>query len=113
MVPVRDPLLLAAAIATSVAALTWLALAMDVHWRQVFGARQRGRRTAGLLRVLGITGLAGSLLLCLKVDHLSMASLVWFMTLAASALVVALTLAWRPHWLAVFHPAAVLTRAKD
>jgi hypothetical protein len=57
-----------------------------------------------LLRGLGATALAASLALCLAVDHVSMASLVWVMTLAASALVVALTLSFRPGALAWLVP---------
>jgi hypothetical protein len=38
--------------------------------------------------------------LCLNADHVSMASLVWVMSLAASAMVVAFTLTWRPRALA-------------
>ena len=46
--------------------------------------------------------LLASLLLCLRADHASMAVLVWVMSLAAAALLVAFTLAWRPHWLRWF-----------
>ena len=44
-------------------------------------------------------GPLAALALCLWVDHASMAVLVWVMAVAASALVVALTLTWRPRWL--------------
>jgi hypothetical protein len=103
---VRDALLLSAALISSVAGLAWLALAMDVHWRQVFGARSRQAGTVVGLRILGAVGLALSLWLCLRVDHASMASLVWIMSVAAAALLVAFTLAWRPRWLSAFFPPA-------
>ncbi len=94
-----EALLLLAALLLNVAGLGWLALAMEVHWKQVRGAGPPPRRTVILLRVLGAAGLAGSLALCLAADHASMAALVWVMALAAAALLVALTLAWRARWL--------------
>jgi hypothetical protein len=97
---VPDALLLLGALASNTAGLAWLALAMDVHWRQVRGAQAPTRRTVIVLRVLGAAALALSLLLCVLSDHISMASLVWVMALAGAALVVAFTLAWRPRLLA-------------
>lgn len=93
--------MLLAALAASVAGMGWLALAMDVHWEQVRGSAPLACGTVRLLRVLGACSLAVSLLLCLAVDHPSMASLVWVMTLAAAAAAIAFTLAWRPAWLGV------------
>lgn len=92
-----DALLLAAALAANVIGLGWLALSMDVHWEQVRGAQPPSRRTVVQLRWMGALGLAASLWLCLAVDHASMASLVWFMTLAGGALAIAFTLSWRPR----------------
>ncbi len=93
-----DALILSFAALASLAGMAWLALAMDVHWGQVrHHAQPRG--AARRLRALGVLALAGSLALCLRVDHASMASLVWVMTLAGSALAVALTLTWQPAWL--------------
>jgi Protein of unknown function (DUF3325) len=96
-----DALLLLAAVAANVMGLGWLALAMEVHWQQVRGKTPQARATVKLLRGLGVAGLIGSLLICLSVDHISMASLVWVMALAAAALLIALTLAWRPRGLAL------------
>lgn len=95
--PMRDALLLAAAMLAATAGMGWLAL--DVHWEQVRGADPLAPSTARLLHALGALGLAASLALCLTVDHASMASLVWVMALAAAALAVAFTLTWRPRWL--------------
>jgi hypothetical protein len=93
-------LLLAAALACSALGLAWLALAMEVHWAQVREALPAPARVQRALRVLGAAALAVSLVLCLRADHPSMAALVWVMSLAAGALLVALALAWRPRWLA-------------
>jgi uncharacterized membrane protein YccC len=57
------------------------------------------RATRMQLRALGTVALVVALLICLWVDHPSMAVLVWVMALAASAMSVAFTLAWRPEWL--------------
>ena len=100
-----DALLLWTALAADVAGLGWLALAMDVHWQQVCGSTTPpSSSTMKLLRVLGAASLAGSLLLCLCVDHASMAALVWVMTLAGAALAIAFTLSWRPGWLRLLVP---------
>ena len=91
------------ALLCSVGGIAWLALAMDVHWKQMQGEEaQAGRATVWALRALGTGALLVSLLLCLRADHASMAVLVWVMSLAAAALLVAFALAWRPHWLRWF-----------
>ena len=97
----RDGALLLLALLCSSCGVAWLALAMEVHWQQA--RRTTGRPNAAAaagLRVLGSAALLASLLLCLRADHASMAVLVWVMSLAAAAVMVALTLAWRPWWLA-------------
>ncbi|QAZ40562.1 DUF3325 domain-containing protein [Methylibium sp. Pch-M] len=99
-----DVLLRALALLCCTAGFAWLALSMERHWEQVRGAQPLPRRTVIGLRVLGGAALLGSLLLCLRVDHASMASLVWVMSLAASALVVAFTLTWRPRWMTPLLP---------
>lgn len=94
-----DTELLLAAQLGCLTGLAWLALAMDVHWRQVRGHRPlTGSRQLGL-RVLGAAALGVALLLCLKVNHPSMAALVWIMMLTVGALSLAFTLAWKPRWL--------------
>ncbi|WP_353091060.1 DUF3325 domain-containing protein [Methylibium sp.] len=92
------------------AGFAWLALSMESHWEQVRGAQPLARRTVIALRVLGSAALLGSLLLCLRVDHASMAALVWVMSLAGAALIVAFTFAWRPRWMAALLPWA---RSRD
>ena len=100
-----DALMLAAALAAAVAGLGWFALAMETHWAQVFGERQpQPAAVRAVLRLAGTGGVAGALALCLRVDHASMAVLVWAMALAAAALLLAFTLAWRPRWLALLWP---------
>lgn len=94
----HEAMLLAAALTLNVAGMTWVALAMDVHWAQVRNDAL-SRAAVWRLRVMGALGMLAALVLCLWVDHASMAALVWVMALAASALVVAFTLTWRPHWL--------------
>ncbi len=67
----------------STAGLAWLALTMQTHWEQVRGTRAPARGVIVALRVLGSVALLGSLLLCLRTDHASMASLVWVRALGA------------------------------
>jgi uncharacterized membrane protein len=96
----RDELMLLGALVSSVAGMGWLALAMDVHWEQVRGKTPRSPALTRGLRVLGGLALLVSLVLCLAVDHATMASLVWVMAIAVAALIIALALAWRARWLA-------------
>jgi len=101
-----DACLLLAAFLAAVAGMGWLALAMEPHWEQACGQAPYQPALAGWLRRLGAAALAASLLLCLAVDHASMAVLVWFMVLAAATLVIAFTLSWRARWLAALLPGA-------
>lgn len=96
-------LLLAAALAACVAGMGWLALAMPAHAQQVWRTAVAPATARGL-RLLGALALMTALVLCLAVDHASMAVLVWVMALAAAALLIAFTLAWRAHWLGVLAP---------
>ena len=92
--------MLGGALFISACGFAWLALAMEPHWRQVRGEAPIRPAVVKTLRVLGAAALFVSLLVCLQVDHPSMASLVWIMALAASALIVTFTLSWRPRALA-------------
>ena len=99
-----DFMTLTLAFAAAVVGMGWLALTIDMNYARV---GKRGTLTSsGLarLRLLGAIGVTASLALCLSVDHASMAALVWIMLLAAAALVITFTLAWRAHWLAVLAP---------
>lgn len=93
----RDAWQLLFAFLCSTCGMALLALAMKTHWQQVRPDAGPSVATANILRGAGAMTLALSLGLCLQVDHPSMASLVWVMSLAASALTVAFTLTWRPH----------------
>lgn len=96
-----DALLLFAALLANLVGMGWLALAMEPHWRQVRGDAVRPPALVARLRWLGGAALAASLALCMAVDHPTMATLVWVMTLAAAALGIAFTLSWRARWLRV------------
>jgi hypothetical protein len=93
-----ETIALLAAVFSSVCGMGWLALAKTAHWQQVHG-QPPASDSARTLHALGAVALGSSLLLCLWVDHPSMGSLVWLMSLTASALIVAFTLAWKPRWL--------------
>lgn len=94
-----EAFLLAAAQLICICGFGWLALAMRVHWRQVRGMQPLRPGTARALRVMGGAALLASLLIFLRVDHVSMAVLAWVMSMSASVLLLAFTLAWRPRLL--------------
>jgi hypothetical protein len=96
-------LLLLMALLASVAGMGWLALSMPVHAQQVW-AVPLSASAGRALKLAGAIAMAMSLVLCLAVDHATMASLVWVMGLTAAAVGVAMTLAWRPHWLRLLAP---------
>ena len=98
----RDALLQALALLSSLCAMSWLALAMDVHWKQVRGTGGPGACRATALRILAVAAIAASLGLFLAANHASIAVLAWIMSLVASALLVAWVLSSRPAWLAGF-----------
>lgn len=102
-----ETLWLLVAAGLNLAGMSWLALAMAVHWDQVMPgpAAAQAAPPRRRLRALGTTALAASAVACLLADRPSMALLVWCMLLAASALTVALTLAWRPALLRSLWPA--------
>jgi uncharacterized membrane protein len=93
-------MMLLSAFFLSFVGLALVALAMERHWRQLRESQVLTHSTSRVLRITGSVSLVSSLALCLAVDHASMASLVWVMTLAVSAFILAMLLAWRPGWLA-------------
>ncbi len=95
--------LLAGAWVSSVLGMGWLALSMQVHARQAWGHSSTSA-TSRLLRAIGGGALLVALVLCLIVDHATMAVLVWVMTLAGAALLTAFALAWKPQWLGLLAP---------
>ncbi|WP_295680341.1 DUF3325 family protein [uncultured Nevskia sp.] len=99
-----DAVLLIAALFTACLGMAWLALAMDVHWKQVCGSASPSPVISKLLRGLGFATLLAALLLCLEADTATMAVLVWMMALAVAAVTVAFVLSWRPRLLAVLLP---------
>jgi len=98
---------LAGAAVANVIGFAWLALAMDAHWRQVHEGVPLTAGARITLRMLGAAGLLISAVLCFIADRPSMAALVWVMLLAASAPLIALTLACRPRLLRFVWPWAV------
>lgn len=95
---------LAAATMLSIGGMVWLALAMNVHWKQVMQRPAPDALRARLLPAMGTAALLASLLACLMADRPSMAALVWVMLLALAAVLVALTLTWRPRTLRLLLP---------
>jgi hypothetical protein len=105
-----DEFWLCAAFLLTVVGMGWLALAMDVHWKQVYAGAPRSRRAVVVSRCLGYGALTTSLALCLLADTATMAVLVWMMLLALSAGVIAFLLSWRPGLLAALAARRAPTR---
>ena len=94
-----DALLLAAAFVCTAIGMGWLALAMDVHWKQVRAIERRSPRVLIVLRALGVISILASLVLCLLADTATMAVLVWMMLLAVAAVTIAFVLSSQPRLL--------------
>lgn len=97
-----EQLLLWLTLSFAVCGMAWLALAMDVHWRQLHAGQPLSPAKAKRLRISGALALLASLGCCVAAEHPTMAALVWVMTATASALIVSFTLAFRPRWLSLF-----------
>ncbi len=95
--------LLLAAVLSAFAGMGWLALSMPVHAQQAWN-RAPAPAALRVLRWLGAIAIAAALFLCLRVDHATMAVLVWVMALSGAALMVAFVLSSRPYWLRVLAP---------
>lgn len=95
-----DAFFLIAALLSASVGMGWLALAMDVHWKQVCGSRVLSHRRVIVLRTLAVAALLSSLIFCLLADTATMAALVWMMALAIASVFVAYLLSWRPRALA-------------
>lgn len=92
-----EPSLFTMAFVSAFCGMSWLALAMKPHWVQVRGDGAPAAPPSRRLRTFGASSLLISLMACLAADHLSMACLVWVMTLSATALLVAMTLSYAPR----------------
>ena len=101
----RETFLLIAALVTSFCGMGWLALAMKAHWQQVRGDAAISSGSVRMLRIVGVVALIISMFLCALANHPSIAVLVWVMSLAAAALLVAFALSWSARslsWLVVW-----------
>lgn len=94
-----DTLFQVVAFSFGIAGMGLLALSQKQHWERVL--KPRPYPSAGLrtLRIVAAVGLGMSFALCIMADSPGLATLVWLMVLTVSALIVAFTLAYRPHWL--------------
>lgn len=95
-----DAFRVAAALICALLGMAWLALAMDVHWRQVHATDLRSPSERFALRLMGALGLSTALVFCLLADTATMAVLVWMMLLAVSAFGIAFLLSFRSRLLA-------------
>ncbi|MEH6433760.1 DUF3325 domain-containing protein [Massilia sp. DD77] len=91
-------LLLLAALA-GYAGFACLALAMPDYWHRVGGSEDHPAGGARRLRLAGAALLGAASLACVWRDGPGFGLLLWGLMMPASALAVAFTLTWRPHWL--------------
>jgi hypothetical protein len=88
-------------VAAAYIGLAWLALALPRHWRDATGRPESPVRARAALRAAGATALVASFAMGIARDGWAFGSLVWVTVIAATAIGVAFTGAWRPRWLRV------------
>ena len=92
-------LLLAAAGLSCYAGFACFALAMPVHWAQASGQQDDTPSRRRQLQRAGTFLLGLAYMLCVFRDGPGLGSLLWAVSVSASAIAVAFTLTWRPTWL--------------
>ncbi len=95
---------------TALAGMSWLALTLQPHRKQVFPAELQQISTRRL-KMLGWSFLLLSAVFCFQADHPSMAVLVWVMLQAFAAMIVAMILSRRPVLLRFICPPFVAEKA--
>ena len=93
-------LLLAAAFAAGYVGFALLALSLPRHWHEVTGQLAMPVRTCTAFRRIGAAGLGACFGLALWRDGAAFGCVLGVLLLSTSAVAVALTLTWRPQWLA-------------
>jgi hypothetical protein len=89
-------MLLAGAGTVAFISFVWLALAMQEYSQKVQGGREPSPAPRTMLRLLGISGIIASGMLCFAADRPSMAALNWVMLMTLGTVAVAFALAWKP-----------------
>src|ERR1700749_558057 len=87
-----------------------LASSQAKNWPRVAGTGRSPRQTAWFARAVGCGLLAGGLVIAALRQGASFGSILWCTSLSVSAIAVALTLTWRPHWLRVMVTPLLLVR---
>lgn len=76
-----------------------LALSQPQHHERVYGQNSPVALVHSTQRAIGFIAISLSLGTSIASQGTSFGSLLWVLLMSASALTVALTLTWRPHWL--------------
>lgn len=90
-----ESLWLIAAAMAALAGMSWLALTLQTHRKQVLPAELQ-QISIRRLKAFGWSFLLLSAVFCFQADHPSMAALVWVMLQAFAAMMVAMILSRRP-----------------
>lgn len=95
-----EALSLTAAWMSSLTGFSILALAQDRHWEAVTGMAADRRRHGAHLRVVGGALQCAACALTVPSQGMAFGILLWAIAMTAAAMLIAFTLAWRPHWMA-------------
>ncbi len=91
--------LLAAALVV-LAGFALLALSQERHWEAVFtSGTPHPHRHRRARRGLGFALIALGLVVCIAGEGPGFGSVLWMVLISLDAAAIALTLAWKPHWL--------------
>jgi hypothetical protein len=105
-----DTALLAVVLTASYCGFGLLASSQAKNWQRVAGASRGPRPASWFVRAVGCGLLAGSLVVAVLRHGASFGAILWCTSLSVSAVAVALTLTWRPHWLRVMITPLLLVR---
>lgn len=103
----HEVLLMPAAWALALLGFALLSLVQQYHLIRAGEANPPAARSGYPQRAIGLIAIGAGLPLCIAARGPAFGSLSWAMLATAAAMVVALTLTWRPQWL---RPLAAATR---
>ena len=76
-----------------------LALSQERHLSRFYQSNSHPVLSRRAQRAIGFIAIGVSLVCCIAGQGASFGSLLWVLSLSATAMATALTLTWRPHWL--------------
>lgn len=95
----REVLLMLAACILALSGFALLALSQERHLERVFESNNPATHNSWAQHATGFMAVSLSLPACIAAQGASFGSLLWVMLICAAAMIIALLLTWRPHWL--------------